>query len=50
MLRLVRDSELRGKLGRQGRQRVLRLYDSEVLINRHIELYRDLLSENCLKP
>ena len=44
MLRLVKDSELRKELGRQGRQRVKDIYDSELLIAKHVNLYESLLS------
>lgn len=42
MLRLVKDSELRKELGQQGRQRAKDIYDSELLIAKHIDLYKSL--------
>ena len=46
MLRLVNDPELRNEMGQQGRQRVKDIYDSELLIARHINLYKSLLNRD----
>ena len=42
VLRLVKDPGLREKLGRQGRRRVEECFDTELLIDAHIELYQSL--------
>lgn len=46
MLRLVKDPELRRQLGKQGRQRVEALFDSRLLIDKHINLYEELIDKN----
>lgn len=43
MLNLTENPELRKKLGKQGRQRVEKLFNSKVLIDKHINLYKSLL-------
>jgi glycosyltransferase involved in cell wall biosynthesis len=45
MLKLAQDTELRNKLGRQGRERVRKLFDSKRLIAEHISLYEKILGE-----
>jgi glycosyltransferase involved in cell wall biosynthesis len=47
MLTLVQDAELRKKLGSQGRQRVEQLFDSKLLIDKHISLYKGMLDKNA---
>lgn len=42
MLKLAQDSELRKKLGRQGRERVEAIFDSKMMIDRYINLYEKL--------
>jgi len=42
MLKLAQDSELRKKLGRQGRERVEAIFDSTMMIDRYINLYEKL--------
>ncbi|MBN1787191.1 MAG: glycosyltransferase family 4 protein [Sedimentisphaerales bacterium] len=46
MLKLAADSGLRNKLGKQGRQRAEKLFDSERLISEHIRLYKTILGKN----
>lgn len=43
--RLLADSELRGRLGRQGREAVLRTYNWDAEGQRLVELYRSLLED-----
>jgi glycosyltransferase involved in cell wall biosynthesis len=43
MLRLAEDSQLRKRLGQNGRRRVESIFDSKLLIAGHINLYRQLL-------
>ena len=45
MLKLVNEPDLRKKLGQQGRERVAQLFDSKVLIQKHVELYEKILDE-----
>jgi len=46
MLKLVEDPGLRKRLGRQGRQRVEKFFNSEGLIAKHLALYERILSSN----
>lgn len=45
MLKLLGDAELRNKLGRQGCERVKKLFDSKLLIAEHIRLYEEVLDK-----
>jgi len=45
MLKLARDPDLRNKLGKQGRLRVEKLFDSKRLISEHIQLYKTILNK-----
>jgi glycosyltransferase involved in cell wall biosynthesis len=45
ILKLAQDTELRNKLGRQGRERVRRFFDSKRLIAEHISLYEKILGK-----
>lgn len=47
ILKLTRDAELRNKLGRQGCERVKKLFDSKLLIDKHISLYERMLDKNA---
>ena len=46
MLKLVKDPDLRNKLGKQGRQRVEKLFDSKQLISEHIQFYKTILDKH----
>jgi glycosyltransferase involved in cell wall biosynthesis len=43
ILKLVKDPQLRQRLGWQGRKRAEALFDSKLLVDKHISLYRELL-------
>ncbi|MBN2456872.1 MAG: glycosyltransferase family 4 protein [Sedimentisphaerales bacterium] len=45
MLKLARNTGLRNKLGRQGRERVKKLFDSKRLVAEHMALYKRILSK-----
>lgn len=45
MLKLAKDPELRMKLGKQGRKRVEKLFDSKRLISEHIRFYKTILDK-----
>ena len=45
IVKLVKDSDLRKKFGKQGRQRVEKLFDSKQLIYEHIKLYKTMSTE-----
>lgn len=47
MLKLVKEPELRRKLGSQGRKRVEELFDSQLFIDRHISLYKELIDKDA---
>lgn len=47
MMKLVMEPELRRKLGSQGRKRVEELFDSRLLIDRHISLYKELIDKDA---
>lgn len=46
MMRLVKAPGLRKKLGKQGRQRVENLFNSKLLINKHISVYERLIGKD----
>jgi len=43
MLKLVKEPKLRKRLGRQGRQRVVNYFPSDILIREHVKLYNKLI-------
>ena len=45
MLKLAKDADLRNKFGKQGRQRVEKLFDSKQLISEHIQFYKTMLDK-----
>lgn len=47
MLKLAKDSQLQRKLGKQGRQRVEALFDSRLLIDKHIRFYKELIDKDA---
>jgi len=47
MLKLVKEPELRRKLGSQGRKRVEELFDSQLFIDKHISLYKELIDKDA---
>ncbi len=47
MLKLARDPDLRNKFGKQGRLRVEKLFDSKLLIDKHISLYKGMFDKNA---
>jgi len=44
--KLLQDDNLRSNMGKNGRQFVKSLYDSMILADRHLKLYRELASKN----
>jgi len=45
MLKLLTDAELRRRFGEQGRQRVEAMFDSKLLIDKHIAFYKELIGK-----
>jgi glycosyltransferase involved in cell wall biosynthesis len=43
MLQLCKNPQLRKRFGQQGRQRAETLFDSKLLVDKHISLYKELL-------
>lgn len=44
MERLIEDADLRRRLGRAARQRVVRLFSEEKMLDAHVELYRSMVA------